>query len=227
MKIISNFKDYFDYLQGVYGVDEKVIYERTPYSKVDSKGNWIKTPVFKPSYKDNENISKRNTKREAHIIAICGVMYHVFILNRGKSFYFGLNSKEYKEGKYKHITSKLDKETFKWFEEEIYSVSGSHGFGYHGIGKENKFHLKETDLNEKENCPVLLLSSNRSKLSVVAKNIKLSDFGISQIISPHDVYVMISNFLSREVPVVDKRTDIQKIVGKGFDKKTSFRKEKA
>src|SRR5690606_9622511 len=28
MKIISSFKDYYDYLQGIYGVDEKVVYER-------------------------------------------------------------------------------------------------------------------------------------------------------------------------------------------------------
>lgn len=28
MKIISNFKDYYDYLTGIYGIDPKVVYER-------------------------------------------------------------------------------------------------------------------------------------------------------------------------------------------------------
>ena len=66
----------------------------------------------------------------------------------------------------------------------------------------------------------------RSTFEIMALNVKLSDFGIGQIISPHDIYIAISNFLSREKPVIDKRTDIQKIVGKGFDKKTSFRNVK-
>lgn len=28
MKIISNYKDYYDYLVGIYGVDQKVVYDR-------------------------------------------------------------------------------------------------------------------------------------------------------------------------------------------------------
>lgn len=31
MKIISKYKDYYDYLQGIYGVDEKKILDRTSY----------------------------------------------------------------------------------------------------------------------------------------------------------------------------------------------------
>lgn len=32
MKIISKFKDYYDYLQGIYGVDERLILDRVQYS---------------------------------------------------------------------------------------------------------------------------------------------------------------------------------------------------
>lgn len=31
MRIISKFKDYYDYLQGIYGVDEKLILDRTDF----------------------------------------------------------------------------------------------------------------------------------------------------------------------------------------------------
>ncbi len=31
MKIISKFKDYYDYLVGVYGIDEKLILDRTEF----------------------------------------------------------------------------------------------------------------------------------------------------------------------------------------------------
>jgi hypothetical protein len=34
MKIISKFKDYYDYLAGIYGVDEKLILDRTEYTPV-------------------------------------------------------------------------------------------------------------------------------------------------------------------------------------------------
>jgi hypothetical protein len=34
MKIISKYKDYYDYLQGVYGVDEKLILDRTKFTSI-------------------------------------------------------------------------------------------------------------------------------------------------------------------------------------------------
>ena len=37
MKIISKFKDYYDYLQGVYGVDDKLIIDRTKYTPLSYK----------------------------------------------------------------------------------------------------------------------------------------------------------------------------------------------
>jgi hypothetical protein len=73
---------------------------------------------------------------------------------------------------------------------------------------------------------LLVRGSRHSNDEVIAKNVRLSDFGLGQIVSPHDIYIAISNFISREKPVIDNRTDVQKIVGKGFDKKTSFRNVK-
>lgn len=34
MKIISKFKDYYDYLVGIYGVDEKLILDRTKFTSL-------------------------------------------------------------------------------------------------------------------------------------------------------------------------------------------------
>lgn len=44
MKIISKFKDYYDYLQGIYGVDEKLVLNRTLY------------PVYNYSFSNNFKI---------------------------------------------------------------------------------------------------------------------------------------------------------------------------
>lgn len=35
MKIISKFKDFYDYLQGIYGVDEKLVLDRTNFTFLD------------------------------------------------------------------------------------------------------------------------------------------------------------------------------------------------
>jgi len=35
MKIISKYKDYYDFLQGTFGIDEKLILDRTKFHKIE------------------------------------------------------------------------------------------------------------------------------------------------------------------------------------------------
>ncbi len=222
MKIISNFKDYYDYLQGIYGVDEKVVYARTSYSQKDN-GKWIKSPFYKLAYYDIENTYGRYINYEYHILGICGIMYSVHIFNQGKHFLFGCNFQEYKNGDYDHILKSLDEYSLDRFMKNLSMTTTD------GPDPVDKFHLKKTNRNLEENCPVVLLTYDRYNdvdPHVIALNVRLTDFSINQIVSPHDMYISISNFLSREVTVEDTRTDKQKIVGKGFDYKSSFRKVK-
>lgn len=47
MRIISKYKDYYDYLQGINGVDEKLILDRTMYGHLDSiPGKPMKETIF-------------------------------------------------------------------------------------------------------------------------------------------------------------------------------------
>lgn len=217
MLIQSNYKDFYDYLQGVYGIDKKIVYERVCYASINNKGEWQKTGLYKPMY-----VVSEECKYEVAVLAICGTLYRVYIIN--KKFYFGLNELDFKEGKYSHIIKMLPKDKFTEFTGDLYYNSA---YWNDGDKSKDRHHLTSTDLNEKHNCPVLLIRKNRhSSDEVIAKNVRLSDFGLGQIVSPHDIYIAISNFISREKPVLDNRTDLQKIVGKGFDKKTSFRNVK-
>lgn len=43
MKIISKFKDYYDYLKGIYGEDPKLVLDRTEFNKLQYPGNGIDT----------------------------------------------------------------------------------------------------------------------------------------------------------------------------------------
>jgi hypothetical protein len=63
MKIISKYKDYYDYLQGIYGVDNKVILDRT-------KGTVIEPNQLSP-------YTERAFRKT--IIAICGRKFDVVI----------------------------------------------------------------------------------------------------------------------------------------------------
>lgn len=214
MKIISNFKDYYDYLQGVYGIDEKVVYERTCKAwKGDWNINkskyenlrWEKEPLHRPphvefpydiDYEPSVGVSVRKPKLEKYKLAICGTIYVVWAYC-GK-YYIGEAGR-------------------KALEDSGITVEGSQYLW----AKRKTIDAIKTDQNEKENCPVILLTEQTEQANIL--NVRLTDFGINQVISPHDMYVMISNFITREKPVVDTRTNVEKIEGKGFDKKTSFR----
>ncbi len=202
MKLITNFKDYYDYVIEVRGIDPKAVYNRTPpyvpyhvgYSDVTYPTDWL--------YQQN---LKYNTR--SYLIAFCGTMY--FILRYQGKFYYG---EDYKN---------IEKVSFEkdWVQ----------------------FHLKSTTLNEQYNAPVLLLKKGNFKDDPKDKRYytwelvvdgqtdtpvvpRLDDFKFSNLVSAEEAYVRITNFLLREKEVKDNRTDKEKIIAKGFDKVTSFRR---
>lgn len=211
MKIISNFKDYYDFLIGKYGTDEKVVYERICSTENDDK-KWTKSGIYKPQHTLDGAIYS------FEIIAVCGIIYCCYYY-RGK-FYFGSEASDYIPKKIKRGIYESDIDTSSDLRMSFIPKDSNDIFFQSRV-----IHLSKTNLNEKENCPVLILSRDLQYAQV--KNPKLADYDFGKVLSAEECYVQINNFLSREKPVVDNRTDIQKIVGKGFDKKTSFRKEKS
>lgn len=171
MKIISKYKDYYDFCAGKFGIDERIIYDRTEFAKPSE---------YKRTY----------------LIGFCGTVFRV-ILNDG-DFIFG------DEFEKDYWYSELKRRDTRWF------LRGGH--------------LTKTDINDKENCPVVLLNEQQSGLAHDANNPILKDLGFHKIMSPEDCWINISNWLSREKTITDNRTDKEKIVGHGFDLKTSFRK---
>lgn len=66
MKIISKYKDYYDYLQGIYGIDNKIVLDRT-------KGRVIYPATFDDYYSKS-------------IISICGLTYDVAVDEKGNAY---------------------------------------------------------------------------------------------------------------------------------------------
>jgi|GEM_PF-2977408 hypothetical protein len=195
MKILSNFKDYYDYFQGVYGTDEKVTYNRVCQHL--NNDVWVKSGLYKPHFMMCPTLEQKEV--ESYPIAIGGVLYCVFYYKG--LIYFGHDIIE-------HI--KQIKDYSFWNYNRTYNIAIRH--------------LDKTKVNEEEDCPVVLCKwGDQIGLYGAVKNIKLSDFKLANILPDKEVYLLISNFLSREKPVPDNRTNVEKIVSKGFDKKTSFR----
>lgn len=68
MKLITNFKDYYDYVIGTYGVDERIVYERV--------GENLKPLIFNSLYSRYEN----------YLFAIAGKL-HCLIIHNGVQYY--------------------------------------------------------------------------------------------------------------------------------------------
>lgn len=190
MKIISNFKDYYDFLQGKYGIDTKVVYERVMETK--NVNSWVKTGIYRPSYLDLDGYY-------FYKIAFCGTLYCIWCNNK----------KAYIGEEVKRLNSS--------------SVSAEYRANFATDKIELQKHGKETNINAKLNCPVVLASTSWYDEENGTKNIKLADYQFGRIVPPEEAYLKIIDFLTKEPVIKDTRTDVEKVLSHGFDKKTSFR----
>jgi hypothetical protein len=244
MKIISNFKDYYDYLQGVYGMDEKIIYNRRTR---EIQETWQKKTS---SYAITSNEEVAGVYRPKHIrdnipqqvyrydLSVCGIRYEIFTY-MGK-YYGGIEAVselleiltplkdtiievEYPQYAQMNINRFLrDKLNVEMVDSYLY-FADSEFYTYSSQYK----HLQETDDNEKYGEPVILYAEKHDKYSSgndILTNVRLSDFGMGSFLPADEAFLKIGTFLSREKPVTDNRDDIAKLESYGFDKKTSFRK---
>lgn len=199
MKIISNFKDYYDYLQGIYGQDEKVVYERLcECSNGCEPRTWSKVP--------NLNFNQEIWPTY-HTLAICNVMYRVAIYN----------SKFYHNEEVDELKPLIKK--FNLHHPQLSHMSVAQDFYENTKYFRTPIDRRKTDINTKYNCPIIYIDS----YSWLYKNVKLSQFGIGSIYPADKLFEDIYNFITKDPIIVDTRTDIQKLECAGFDKKTSFR----
>jgi hypothetical protein len=214
MKLISNFKDYYDYLIGSkYGIDPKCVYER----------------VMKPVWKSG--VKEFGYRFEQYRVAVAGDLYDYFYFDgeyykKGDDLSHLPDSIEHKPyGPNHYMTDTVDLKQIKM----QYSPPKR---DYSHFSRQAIEMLKERDeeakkkmktINDKEECPVLLILP-RTYNDQGVKNPKLSDIGFGKILGPEEVFLKIYNWLMREPVIENKQTDKEKIQSHGFDLKTSFRK---
>lgn len=201
MKIISKYKDYYDYLVGVYGIDEKLILDRTEF------------------FPTSRFISPNDSKV---IFFICG--YQVECLYRNGKFYYGDDLEQFenkKTYKWRWFSSEDNKD---YYTLKINRVGKDE---YISILK--KPILDKNNTNEKLDCPILIYNifgEYEYKGYKLSKFPILKDYDIVNVFRPEKLWQMLYDFLSKTKDIPNLQTDKEKIISKGFDYKHSFRNTK-
>lgn len=207
MKLISRFRDYYDYNIGLYGIDEKVVYNRLPfpdkyYHNVDMSEIKSPLPRFYQYY--------TNSDYEYVHLLFCGKLYYV------KRLRYQLKP-ELEIVTEADLSDYLtDRSRYMFFRKEVpkYGTVYESLMEVHRITKQPVLLLDGFDRNQfrfSTNIPIL-------------KDIK----GFGALVDSRECYLEIIQCIidinnTESIPV---STDTDKIVSHGFDKKISFRHRK-
>lgn len=216
MKIISKYKDYYDYISGIYGEDPLIVLDRSDFSFPDFFGNY------------RDHIDSGTIKVYIGGYLIEGFYYDKKIyygddlLNFGKPM--GGDSKRYswvRNFQLEHLHTEYN--TNEISEKDIINIHKEFfNWKYRPTTVLKKMIIDNNNVNEKENCPIVVIRNNTTYKNCILKDLYLNNF-----IPPEEIYKMISDWISLQITKkenkIDTRTDLQKIIGKGFDKITSFR----
>lgn len=224
MKILNRGKkDYYDYLAGIYGIDNDIVYDRREFHVLNQAT--YSTSIDIRFFFDNTIFGIHN--------GFCGNAADSPRVPHGysKTIYGRKHSFVLEIGFYQYL-----------FEVERYiSDDGRLIIEPKLVEKfDNRMHFGTTPITlflykDEPLCSTGILidswDSIRRKLeykkrkSEYYENPILSDTWITGFIPAEEVYNNVYNYLiaCREPVIEDKRNDIQKLESKGFDKKTSFR----
>ena len=213
MKIISKFKDYYDYKVAEYGTDENLVYDRRNGTIVDRQR-------ISP---EESNLALYST------LYVGSEVVHLFITHNKIYTHFDLVDIERKKRRYYFF----DGYCLKFRDGKQYEYKSNLWLGYFSdtadfIRENNGFHIREeTHLSWEElsKIPLLLITSDyRTKNRKVYINPNLQELGV--YIDLDFVWQHIVQYLSDLKTQAEQSPELPnelKIDSKGFDKKRSFR----
>lgn len=222
MKIIhkegKGYSDYYDYLQGILGQDDLVVYDRRDALKIEpSKRSsnayinlWFcKEPMSEDREKKKRNYSSKKSNNGTKFIkgSLEGSI-SFFVLEVGYFHY------------YFEIERYLDEKGNVHIDPTLLSK----------LRIERKDRLSEEPINI---CPLSYYFFDESAKKcimrkLVMKNPLLKNTYVTRFISANDIWNELYEYIAslRDKEFIDSRTNDQHIESHGFDKKTSFRHRK-
>ena len=241
MKIISKFKDFYDYKVAKYGMDEKLVYTRKTYCE------YFERFVIDVYTASDDRISEENFNKNLkenfeyfkginfHKILILGEkLIHLFFTENGVYTHFDAKNLDVSKGKYQSYYSK--EITFN--DERNFEITTDFGYAWDKLFSYDRKKLFSSMKIDKSdiilNEPMLLieyfgesydknLKYHRS-LYKFTYNPNLSQMGV--YIDEDFIWQSLVEFLSNkrsEKEISPEVSNENKILSKGFDLKTSFR----
>lgn len=222
MLIFSKEKDYYDFYTDIYGRDDKLVLDRRSELGLE-----------KPDSNESTVYGYFRRNPVLYRFAIGGYSYDVFAY---KDKLYHTLEELYQLGKVLSEEHGIEVVPVKdsWLGRRYYNNPEQIVF----INKEVSYYRKnrsltqdqwkkyngcETDVNTTHRYPTLLL---KSTYRGYVKNFLLKDFGFPKWYTPEEMYIKVSSFVSWMVdnpPLPNNQTNVEKIVSKGFNTKTSFR----
>ena len=240
MKIISKFRDFYDYKVAKYGMDEKLVYTRKTYCEYFQVliGNISNINI---DYRISEDDFNKNLKddikpideKNIHKILFIGEkLIHLFFTENGVYTHFDAKNLDVSKGKYQSYSSK--EITFN--DGRNFEITTD--FGWHKLFSYDRKKLFPSMRIDKSdiifNEPMILIeyfgkSYNKNlkyhrPLYKFTYNPNLSQMGV--YIDADFVWQSLVEFLSNkrsEKEISPEVSNENKILSKGFDLKTSFR----
>lgn len=209
MKIISKHKDYYDYLQGIYGIDEVMVYDRR---------------VDRP-YRFEDIIITDHNEITTIRFAICNKIFVLFYYD-GKFYHTPEERLELHNLKYKSNNIPTWQRSYRYgYSHDIKSAE-------YQYNKENC----NTDVNRILRQPVLVKVDYCGEFTTIIHGGKehwnlpiLDTFKLAKYITADKMYQDISAFIgwTKDHPEIpNNQSNDEKIISHGFDLKDSFRPNK-
>ena len=236
MKIISKFRDFYDYKVAKYGVDEKLVYTRKTYCEYfeslvmdvyTASGDRISEENFNKNLKENFEYFKGIN---FHKILILGEkLIHLFFTENGVYTHFDAKKLDVSKGTYQSYCSK--EITFN--DGRNFEITTD--FGWHKLFSYDRKKLFPSMRIDKSdiifNEPMILIEyfgeshvKYHRSLYKFTYNPNLSQMGV--YIDEDFIWQSLVEFLSNkrsEKEISPEVSNENKILSKGFDLKTSFR----
>ncbi|MHB9344178.1 hypothetical protein ACW0TR_13045 [Fusobacterium polymorphum] len=238
MKIISRFKDFYDYKVAKYGVDEKLVYTRKTYCEYYKKfvidvytgsDNRISEENFNKNLKENFEYFKGNNY---HKILILGEkLIHLFFTENGVYTNFDAKKLDVSKGTYQSYYSKeITFNDGRNFEiTTVFGYAWDKLFSYDRKKLFSSMRIDKSDIIFNE--PMILIEyfgeshvKYHRSLYKFTYNPNLSQMGV--YVDEDFIWQSLVEFLSNkrsEKEISPEVSNENKILSKGFDLKTSFR----
>jgi len=210
MKIISKYKDYYDYLSGIYGVDKKIILDRR-----EGLGN----PEILQFGSTNGIVPLT--------LVIAGTCYDGCLKDNDHYWCDDLKKISKEEPRDRRMRNRkgwLFYNNYNLIEGQTVNIKTTNS-SFDSVDLFITPYKDPFNTNELMNCPIVLVVGEYLRDYTRDRIIypKLEKLKVAKYIPAKKLYLELSQWLAPKDPEPIILTDNQKIESKGFDKKKSFR----